>query len=79
MSYDVALLPARGSTPQAAVRLKHFLGSYMAFAGVRYYAVLDDQDVSEGRHKIGGVGWSLFGMSAQDTSNSRQRSSRAAT
>ncbi len=79
MSYDVALLPARGSTPEAAVRPRRFLGSYMAFAGVRYYAILDDQYLLEGRHKIGGVGWRLSNMSAQDTSNLRQWSSRAAS
>ena len=32
-------------------------GSYMPFAGVRYYAILDEHDVAEGRNRIGAVGW----------------------
>ena len=77
MSHDVALLPARGSTPQVAVRSRHFLGSYSPFAGVTYYALLDDLDVLEGRNKIGGVGWRIGNMAGQDTSSPRPRSSRA--
>ncbi len=36
-----------------------FLGDYMPFVGVRYYAIFDEQDIAEGRTKIGLVGWRL--------------------
>ena len=34
-----------------------YIGSYMPFAGVRYYALFDDADVVLGRTHIGPVGW----------------------
>ena len=34
-----------------------YLGSYMPFAGVRYYGIFTDRDIAEGRGKIGPVGW----------------------
>lgn len=34
-----------------------YLGSYMPFAGIRYYAVFTDLDIARGRAKIGPVGW----------------------
>ncbi len=36
-----------------------FLGDYMPFVGVRYYAIFDEQDIAQGRARIGPVGWRL--------------------
>jgi hypothetical protein len=36
---------------------KVFLGSYMPFAGVRYFRILDERDVSRRQPRIGPVGW----------------------
>lgn len=36
---------------------KVFFGSYMPFAGVRYYTLLDESDIAKRRHRIGAVGW----------------------
>jgi hypothetical protein len=36
---------------------KVYLGSYMPFAGVKYYGLFDEEDVAEGRTHIGAVGW----------------------
>lgn len=37
--------------------LRTYLGSYMPFAGVKYYGIFTDRDIAEGRTKIGPVGW----------------------
>jgi CRP-like cAMP-binding protein len=34
-----------------------FLGSYTPFAGVRYYVMLNEEDIREGRTRLGPVGW----------------------
>ncbi|MDA0769465.1 MAG: hypothetical protein BZY79_04865 [SAR202 cluster bacterium Casp-Chloro-G4] len=34
-----------------------YLGSYMPFAGVKYYGIFTDRDIIEGRTDIGPVGW----------------------
>jgi hypothetical protein len=34
-----------------------FLGQYMPFAGVRYYAILGQRQLAGGGNKIGSVGW----------------------
>lgn len=36
---------------------KVFFGSYMPFAGVKYYTILNERDVARRRHRIGPVGW----------------------
>ncbi|MFQ5934618.1 MAG: hypothetical protein ACE5KI_08260 [Dehalococcoidia bacterium] len=36
-----------------------YLGSYMPFAGVTYYAILYEQDILGGNTRIGPVGWRL--------------------
>ena len=43
----------RGDGP----RPKVFLGSYPAFLGVRYFVLLDEEEVARGATKIGPVGW----------------------
>ena len=58
---------------QEEVATKLVLGSYMAFAGVRYYALLDDEHIAEGRNKIGTVGWRLSDPSSTKESNSHVR------
>lgn len=40
-------------------RPKAYLGFYMPFFGVRYYAMFDETDVARGNTKIGPVGWTL--------------------
>lgn len=37
--------------------LRTYLGSYMPFAGVKYYATFTDEDIVEGRTGIGPIGW----------------------
>lgn len=34
-----------------------FLGDYMPFAGVRYYAIFDERSLAKRGAKIGPVGW----------------------
>ena len=36
-----------------------YLGSYMPFAGVTYYLILDERDILGGNTRIGPVGWRL--------------------
>ena len=38
-------------------RSKSYLGDYMPFAGVKFYALLKDIDIARGGNKIGPVGW----------------------
>ena len=46
---------------------KTFLGDYAPFAGVRYYVILSQRDLAEGRTKIGPVGWRRnTGLTATD-------------
>ena len=56
---------------QEEVASKVVLGSYMPFAGVRYYALMDHERIADGRKKIGTVGWRL-----SDLSSSRENSSK---
>ncbi len=35
------------------------MGNYMPFAGVKYYTLLDEQDISGGKNTIGAIGWRL--------------------
>ena len=43
---------------------KFFLGSYMPFAGVKCYAILDEEEIHKGRNRIGDVGWRAARTSA---------------
>ena len=79
MLHDVALLPARGSPLPTFTQPRHVLGSYSPFVGVRYYRVLDDLDVSEGRNKIGAVGWRVESMSGRENWEVIRPSSREAS
>lgn len=36
-----------------------YLSYYMPFVGIRYYAIFNEDDIAEGRHRIGPVGWRL--------------------
>ncbi|MCI0440712.1 MAG: hypothetical protein L0177_16525 [Chloroflexi bacterium] len=45
------------SLHEPGARRTAFMGSYMPFAGVRYYRVFGIEDIVEGSHKIGPVGW----------------------
>ena len=47
------------------LRRKILLGSYMPLAGVRYYTILDEEDVASGMNKIGAVGWRLPNPSSE--------------
>ena len=42
------------------LRPRVYLGSYMPFAGVTYYAILDEQDILGDDARIGPVGWRLL-------------------
>ena len=46
---------ARENTAKRVSRT--YLGSYMPFAGVRYYGIFTDRDIATGRVGIGPVGW----------------------
>ncbi len=39
------------------ITARTFLGDYIPFAGVRYYAMFGEGDLAEGRARIGPVGW----------------------
>ena len=54
----------RGETKPAP---KVFFGSYMPFAGVRYYTLLDEHDVAKRRNRIGAVGWNRDGSTSTRT------------
>ena len=45
---------------------KILFGSYMPFAGVKYYTILDEHDIARHRHKIGPVGWSRGKQSLEE-------------
>ena len=47
---------ARRIISTKAVR-RTYLGSYMPFAGIRYYGMFTDRDIAVGRISIGPVGW----------------------
>ena len=47
------------SNEEGEITPEVFLGNYMAFPGVRYYVLLDEQDVAEDRNRVGAVGWRL--------------------
>ncbi len=51
--YPYSPLPLR----EPGARRTAFMGSYMPFTGVMYYRVFGIEDIVEGRHKIGPVGW----------------------
>ena len=34
-----------------------FLGSYPPFLGIRYFVLLDEEEVARGANKVGPVGW----------------------
>ena len=55
----MTLVRERRIEPPTAIRpfRRTYLGSYMPFAGVRYYGIFTDRDIVEGRAKIGPVGW----------------------
>lgn len=40
---------------------KLYLGYYMPFAGVRYYALFTEEEVRRGAHRVGPVGWRRAG------------------
>ena len=40
-----------------ATGYKTYLGNYMPFAGVTYYGIFNEQDIVEGRTRVGPVGW----------------------
>ena len=42
-----------------------FLGSYLPFTGVKYYTLLAEQAIREGKNSIGTVGWRLVKTSAE--------------
>lgn len=47
----IALIPQPDPEPKA------YLGYYPPFPGVRYYTILDERDIADGRNRIGPVGW----------------------
>jgi hypothetical protein len=62
------------AAPQTDSRMTHrepesgtYLGSYMPFVGVRYYLILDEEDLARGRNRIGPVGWRPLPISGAPT------------
>lgn len=36
-----------------------FWGSYMPFAGVRYFTILSEENIADGKDRIAAIGWRL--------------------
>lgn len=49
--------PVRKALREASAVKRVYLGSYMPFAGVKYYGMFDTADVVLGKTRIGPVGW----------------------
>ena len=49
------------------------LGSYAPFSGVKYYTILDEQDVAEGKNKIDTIGWRRSRSSVEIVSKATDR------
>ena len=54
---NVVTLRDHGRKANTTCATKTFIGYYIPFAGVRYYAFFNEHEVAEGRAKIGPVGW----------------------
>ena len=61
MAVDTLLLRRINQTVDAERKFgtRTYLSYYMPFVGVRYYAIFDNDNVTEGERRIGPVGWRL--------------------
>ena len=59
MTLMTPIRPNIDNTFEKTPTRKVYVGYYMPFAGVKYYAIFDDTDIMKDKIKIGPVGWRL--------------------
>ena len=66
MTLMTPIRPDIDNTLEKAPTRETYLGYYMPFAGVKYYAIFDKKDIMKGKIEIGPVGWRLSKAPVED-------------
>lgn len=59
MTLMTPIRPDANNALRKAPTRETYIGHYMPFAGVKYYAIFDKKDIIKGKIEIGPVGWRL--------------------